>query len=169
MEEILEIDDDGTQVVIDNGSTTFVPLLAYMVENDVVPMLVEAGHKVLIHVVLVGGQGLKDTANNFAAVTRHFPGTPVVLWMNPWFGNLTANGKAFEESDIVTSNADSIHGTVALPLLKRETFGKDIEVMLRQRKTFAEVAGDPEYPVMARQRLQVFKSRIFNVISEAQL
>lgn len=168
MEELLEIVDDGTEVVIDNGASTFVPLSAYMVESKVIPMLVECGHKVLIHVVVVGGQAYKDTMNGFAAVLKHFPDAPVVLWENPWFGNLTIDERPFAETELIASNADQIFGSVVLPVLRRETYGKDIEVMLRQHKTFAEV-NSQKYPVMAKQRLKVFGEKIFHAIQGAGL
>ena len=42
--------------VIDNGASTFVPLMAYMVENRVVELLEQAGKHVYIHSVVTGGQ-----------------------------------------------------------------------------------------------------------------
>ena len=168
VEDLLNIEDEDTEVIIDNGASTFVPMSAYMVENAIVPMLAEAGHRIFIHVVVVGGQGLRDTMNGFAAVLKHFPDTPVVVWENTWFGSLTSNGKAFAGTELVVANADRIHGTVKLPQVRRETFGKDIELMLRERKTFAEVMAE-SYPVMARHRLKVFGGKVFDAIKEANL
>ena len=168
VEELVATSSEETEVVIDNGASTFVPMSAYMVENDIVPMLVDAGHKVFIHVVIVGGQGSRDTANGLAAVIKHFPDTPIVIWENPWFGTITHDGMPFAETEYGLEIADRIHGIVTLPTMRRETFGKDLELMLRDHMTFAEVASET-YPVMAKHRLKVYGEKIFKVIGEAKL
>lgn len=41
VERIME--DSGPQMVVDNGASTFVPLCSYIIQNDVIGLLTEAG------------------------------------------------------------------------------------------------------------------------------
>jgi len=42
-------------VIVDSGAATFVPLCAYLTENDALAFLAEAGHEVRFHIVVTGG------------------------------------------------------------------------------------------------------------------
>ena len=63
--------------VIDTGANTFSNLLAYMVENEVFPMLAEAGKTTYVHTIVGGGDTLADTANGFYAIAQKVNGTRV--------------------------------------------------------------------------------------------
>lgn len=52
IEKIIATPENGV-VVIDNGASTFLPFLGYMVEADALNMLKEAGHEVRIHAVVM--------------------------------------------------------------------------------------------------------------------
>src|SRR5207342_2327183 len=68
--------------VVDTGANTFSNLLAYMVENEVFPLLRQAGKTTYVHTIVGGGDTLADTANGFHAITQKVNGTSVVLWFN---------------------------------------------------------------------------------------
>src|SRR3954467_14671839 len=53
MERLLT--EDGT-FVIDNGASTFIPLWSYIVENQVVDILRQAGKQLYVHTVITGGE-----------------------------------------------------------------------------------------------------------------
>ncbi len=168
VEEIISIKDDA-EVIIDNGAATFVPLAAYLVENQVIPFLIENGHQVTIHVVVVGGQGYRDTFNGLGAVIKHFPKTQIVVWQNEFFGSLKHGDKEFSETSVMKTNADSIKGIIALPTMRRDTFGKDIEEMLSKHQTFDQAHNDEKFSVMARQRLNLYSKQVFAAIEGAGL
>src|SRR5215210_752912 len=85
--------------VVDTGANTFSNLLAYMVENDVFTLLVDAGKKTYVHTIVGGGDTLADTANGFYAIAQKVPEVPIILWCNEHFGELrTAEGKAFVDT-----------------------------------------------------------------------
>ena len=73
--------------VVDNGSTSFLPLSSYMAENAVIPMLEEMGKEVIIHSVLSGGQAMEDTISGLTSVLRKQP-AKVVVWQNEYFGQV---------------------------------------------------------------------------------
>ncbi len=168
VEEIISIEDDA-EVIIDNGAATFVPLAAYLVENQVLPLLIESGHQVTIHVVVVGGQGYRDTYNGLASVIKHFPKTQIVVWQNEFFGPLQHDGMKFSKTPIMKENADRIKGVVVLPTVRRDTFGKDIEVMLSKHQTFDQALNDEKVSIMARQRITLYSKQVFAAIGGAGL
>lgn len=159
IEQIMAGPDDGI-VVIDNGASTFLPLLGYMVEAQALQMLADAGHEVRLHTVLTGGQALNDTMEGLHHVLQSVPDIPVIVWLNEYFGRIErkdASGEVrnFEHSGLYKKNRDRIHALVRLPEVRKETFGHDIEQMMRARLTFDEAASHPEFQLMSRQRLKM--------------
>ncbi|HBB3820621.1 TPA: conjugal transfer protein TraL, partial [Escherichia coli] len=51
--------------VIDNGASTFLPLIQYFNDNCVMDMFEDVEQDVYIHTVIVGGQALADTLQGF--------------------------------------------------------------------------------------------------------
>lgn len=159
MEKLMSIPDDG-HVVIDNGASTFLPMLGYMVEADALAMLKSAGHEVRLHAVLTGGQALNDTMQGLAQVLLNVPDVPVVVWLNEYFGRIEMRRpdgtvEGFESSKLYKDNQDRIHALIRLPEVRKETFGHDIDQMMRARLTFEQASDFAEFPVMARQRLRM--------------
>ena len=147
-----------TAVVIDNGASTFLPLLGYLVESDAAAVLAEAGHALRLHAVITGGQALADTTEGLAQILACLPGLPVVVWLNAYFGRIEMPGpdgraEGFEQSRLYRANRDRLHALIRLPEVRKETFGRDIEEMMRARLSFDEAIADPGVSVMARQRL----------------
>ncbi len=168
IEKLINIDDD-IEVIIDNGAATFIPLSSYMIENTIVDLLEERSHKVFIHVIIVGGQGYKDTVNGFASVVQYFPKATLVVWENPFLGTLGIANISFRQSELYKSNQDRIHGVVVLPKKRHETFGKDIEDMLKKHKTFSEIRESDTLTIMGRQRIKRFSEEVFAAIRSANL
>ena len=158
IEDLVELPEDGV-AVIDNGASTFMPLLNYLVESQVIEMLQDAGHQVRLHSVIIGGQALDDTMNGLAAILTYLPSVPVVVWLNEYFGKIerTVPGAApipFDKSSLYKNNKDRLYGLVRLPDVRKETFGRDIEDMMRARLTFDEAVASEDFKIMARQRLK---------------
>lgn len=154
-------------VVIDNGASTFLPLIAYMVENDVTGVLSGAGKEVIVHTVLTGGQALDDTVvgleHMLAAHTA-----PVVVWENEYFGPVRPSGstKSFRESQLFAEHADSsgsgkIRGVVTLYQRNADTYGVDEKAMLSQHLTFEEALVSDQFGLMAKNRLKVVRDSVF--------
>ncbi|MBS8275622.1 conjugal transfer protein TraL [Thalassospira tepidiphila] len=159
IEQIMTGPEDGV-VVIDNGASTFLPLLGYMVEAQALQMLADAGHEVRLHTVLTGGQALNDTMQGLHQVLQSVPDIPVVVWLNEYFGrierkNASGEVESFEHSGLCKKNKNRIHALVRLPEVRKETFGHDIEQMMRARLTFDEAGKHADFPLMSRQRLMM--------------
>lgn len=165
LEKFVEASPD-TKIVTDNGAATFLPLLNYLYENDALHVLQEAGHEIRIHSVLTGGQAMADTLKGLHATFERFPSVGIVVWLNEFFGPVA---KAFEESALYRDHEDQIHGLIRLPEVRRETFGHDIEAMLKARLTFDEAVSGTDFNLMARQRLAMTWRTISEAMERAQL
>ena len=160
---ILESEED---VIIDNGASSFIPVTAYLKENNVFELLVQNNVTVFFHVVVTGGQSFIDTIKGLEYIIQTFSDyVNVVVWLNPYFGKIKQKGKTFEEMNIFNKNKSNIYGIVKIPEKTRETFGEDVKQTLEHRKTFEEYIESDEYFVMPRQRIRIFRDEMFNNIS----
>ncbi|GAB6051189.1 hypothetical protein JCM17960_34940 [Magnetospira thiophila] len=172
LEKIVEASEEAV-VVVDNGAATFLPFVSYAAENAALEILTEAGHEVRIHSVLTGGQAFDDTLLGLSQVLERFPSAPIVVWLNEYFGRVEkrSGGKtvSFEESGLYRKNMARIIALVRLPELRRETFGFDIETMLKARLGFAEAMTSGDFNLMARQRLRMVWGAVREAMDKAQL
>jgi hypothetical protein len=167
---IEKIASTTNDVVIDNGASSFVPLSHYLISNQVPALLKELGHEMVIHTVITGGQALFDTINGFAQLIDQFADeAKFVVWLNPYWGAIEHEGKAFEQLKAYRDNKDKISALIQIPDLKKETYGRDLTEMLQQKLTFAEVLGMPEKSIMTRQRLKIVRDQLFGQLDSARV
>ena len=96
--ELIAQGEENEHFVIDNGTSSFVPLLDYMVTNAITPLLVSMGHTVTFHVIIVGGDNLTGTVDGFKQIVTQFaPEARIIVWLNPFFGTIERGGKSFED------------------------------------------------------------------------
>ena len=153
---------DSGNFVVDTGANTFSNLLAYMVENEVFPLLSNAGKTAYVHTIVGGGDTLADTANGFYAIAQRVSGTRVVLWFNEHFGEIkTAEGKPFTETQAYRQSAARLTGIVTLYRRNPATFGEDLRKLNTKRHTIAQALASPEYTLMERQRIKTFSRDVF--------
>ena len=83
-----------TDVIVDNGASSFVPLAHYLISNEVPAILAELGVSVVVHTVVTGGEMLMPTLAGFASLVTQFPATvPFVVWLNPYHGSSTTRAR----------------------------------------------------------------------------
>mgnify|MGYP000636583630 FL=1 len=162
------IDGAKGDVVIDNGASSFVPLSHFLISNAVPALLTEMGHQLVVHVVIAGAQSLLDTINGFAQLAKQFPlDAAFVVWLNPYYGPIEHEGKGFEQMKAYVANKDRVAAIVRLPVLKKETYGRDLADMLQARLTFDEALGSDSLTIMTRQRLKIIRDKVFGQIASA--
>jgi len=150
-----------TDVVIDNGASSFVPLSHYLISNQVPELLLSMGHELIIHTVVTGGQALLDTVNGFSQLTTQFPEEcKFFVWLNPYWGAIEHQGKSFEKMKAYIENKDRVSAIINIPNLKEETYGHDLSEMLQARLTFDEALASEKLTIMTRQRLKIIKDKI---------
>lgn len=157
-------------VIIDSGASSFVPLSHYIISNQVPALLAEMGHQLVIHTVIAGGQSLLDTVSGFAHITSQFPpGTLFIVWINPYWGPIEHEGHAFEQMKAYKAYKDRVSAIAHIPLLKGETYGRDLSDMLKARLTFDEALAKSSLTIMTRQRLRIIKGMLFNQLDAARV
>lgn len=157
-----QIATSESDVIIDNGASSFVPLSSYLISNQVPALLQDMGHELVVHTVVTGGQALLDTINGFSTLAQQFPDEAVfVVWLNPYWGAIESEGKSFEQMQAYKSNKSRVTAIIQVPNLKEETYGRDLSEMLQDRITFEEALEDSSRPIMTRQRLKLVRSQLF--------
>lgn len=154
--------------VIDNGAATFVPLAHYIITNQISNLLESMGHKLIVHTVITGGQALIDTINGFAHLVKQFPeNIEFVIWLNEYWGKIETQSKSFEEMKVYKDYRSRISAIIKIPMMKGETYGKDISEMLQNKVTFTEAIIDKNLSIMTRQRLTIYKDKLFTQLDLA--
>jgi hypothetical protein len=168
-DDLIELIASATSdVIVDNGASSFVPLSHYMLSNQVPALLRQMERPLVIHTVITGGQALLDTMNGFSQLVRQFTtDTTFVVWLNPFWGAVTYEGKDFEAMKAYTANRDRVEAIIRVPVLKAETYGTDLSNMLKQRLTFEEAIGATNRTIMERQRLKIIERGLYEQLSAA--
>jgi hypothetical protein len=166
--EIIFQQPENGHIVIDNGASSFVPLCSYLKENDALTLIRDEGHQVLLHTIFTGGQAIGDTAAGIDVLAASFPETPLVIWLNRYFGDIATDGKKFEEFKIYKERHSQFRAIIEIPHRKHSTFGKDLEELYVKRSTF-DSAINSSLPIMTRQRLKMFWSEVQKEIDKAHL
>jgi len=154
--------------VIDNGAATFVPLSAYLVENNVIELLQEAGKTVYIHTLLTGGQAMDDTMQGLHSLLESQK-AQIIVWENEFFGVVAKEGKAFIDSKFYDKNKKRIDGIIRIHKRNADTFGKDLELLVSNRMTFDEAMVSDSFTTMPRQRLRMIQKSIYEQLAHVGL
>tara|TARA_B110000879_G_C11179553_1_gene517645 strand:+ start:2199 stop:2933 length:735 start_codon:yes stop_codon:yes gene_type:complete len=167
---IEKISNTESDVIIDNGASSFVPLSHYLISNDIPELLKEMGHDLIIHTVITGGQAFSDTVHGFSQLANQFPeDVKFVVWLNPYWGKIESDGKTFEQMKVYKDNKDRIIALLSIPELKEATFGFDLSQMLQKKDTFESAINSPENSIMTRQRLKMIREELYNQLDQAMV
>jgi hypothetical protein len=162
IEELIAFKGD---CVVDNGSSSFLPIMAYMLENNVIKFLKEAGKVVVIHAVMIGGLGLDETQRCIETLLKAQV-APLVVWENELYGPVIKNGKRFKDSDLYNNDERRILGVIRIAERGEDTFGKDLKMMTSNRLTFDEIQESAEIRIMTKQRLATVRRDIDNQLDQ---
>ncbi len=162
MEAVLQATSD---VVIDNGAATFLPLTRYLAENEIYRVMAESGKQVYVHTVVTGGQAKSDTFNGFAELVRRVDGhAKVVVWENEFWGPVDFDGHRIEKSSVFQEarRAGKIAGVVRIADRSHsDTFTGDIKQMTEAHLTLAEVMASQDFTFLAKNRLRKVVGDVF--------
>jgi hypothetical protein len=152
---------ENKNIVIDTGSSTFAPLLEYLVEGEIFDML-KSKYDVIIHIPIMGGQEQNNTLDGLNTIFECFPKEKFVVWLNNFHGEIKGiNGESFEKMEIFTKLKKSILAIVPIAKRSEVTFGKDISLMTSNSLTFEQIKSSPLFGLMAKQRLAIVQRDIF--------
>jgi len=166
MENILGSDET---FIVDNGASTFIPLWHYMVESRVPAVLREANRRLIIHTVITGGQALADTVMGFKSLAEGCETRSIIVWINEYFGPVEKDGKKFTQLGTFLEHQDKVAGTIVIPRLSPDTFGRDLEDMVARKLTFGEIAWATGFTLMTKQRLRMIERELFEQLDTLNL
>jgi len=155
-------------MVVDIGASCFVALCSYLKKNAALDYLQRNGHEVTIHTVIIGGQSLVETLNNLRSLARHFYDVPLVVWLNPYFGEITLDGVSFENFKVYREVASSVKAIIEMPKMS-SLFQRTFAEMLARHGTFEESLINPETTFMGRHRLNLIWRDYQNLLTQAQV
>lgn len=164
MELIFNTEND---VVIDNGASSFIPLLAYFVENNVFEIFKDTGADINFHTIIMGGQSLSFTVNALDQIAQKLPDyVNLIVWLNEYNGKIEQDGKEFKEFKIYKKLENRIQQLILIHERTRETFGEDVKKMLESKKTYSEVLSGNEFSIMQRQRIKTVQKSIYDQLRQ---
>ncbi len=162
--DFIENNQECSDVVIDNGSSDFIPLLNYITSTKVFELLHDLEHEIIVHSVIAGGQAYLETLKSLGVLLKTLQADTykAVIWLNPINGKISEDD--FKSSKFVTINNDVISGIITLPNFS-DMFNKDIQEMMSQRYLFDEYINNKENHIMKRQRIIQAKRKFFEAIA----
>jgi adenylylsulfate kinase-like enzyme len=155
--------------IVDTGATTFVPLWNYILENDILSFLAGQSRRVFVHSVVVGGQAMTDTLNGFKRLAETTTEKNVIVWLNEYFGEISKDGKSFEQFRVAEEQAHKLLGTVLIRDRNPNTYGDDMRQMLSQRLTFEEAIRLAEFSLVSKQRLTIIRRELFEQLDQIEM
>lgn len=154
--------------VVDNGASSFLPIMSFIREQQIIEFLMESGKEVYMHVPLVGGLGMDETLRGLDWVLTHQP-APVVVWENELFGPVTKNGKTFTESQFFHKHQGNIKGVVRIIQRSQDSYGKTLSTVTSNRLTIQEALKAGLFGATEQQRLVFFQRDIFGQLDNLDL
>ena len=158
-----------SDVVIDIGASSFVPMLEYCDKNGVHDLWGEMGHSCILHSIITGKDFL-DTCKMFAVVmekTGRLSSVSSVVWLNPFAGPVEKDGKGFETTAVYSANQRHIKAVLPMPAFMDDLFHPDFLAMMDTGRIFDEVIADPKVSIMSRQRIKMMKRAVFEIMDKA--
>ncbi|CAD5879711.1 protein TraL [Escherichia coli] len=148
--------------VIDNGASTFLPLIQYFNDNCVMDMFEDVEQDVYIHTIIVGGQALADTLQGFEELKQLVKGSKVklIVWINEFQGIPALENTPLIKTKFIEKNKDVIAGLVVIQDRKSDAFTTDIKELTEKSLTLKEALESEYFGLMAKSRLK----RVFNDI-----
>jgi len=167
-DEMMElIFNSESNAVIDNGASSFIPLLAYFIENNVFEIFRDLGADINLHTIIMGGQSLQDTLNGLDQIAAKLPDyVNLIVWLNEYNGKIELDGKEFKDFKIYKKLENRIQQLVIIEQRTRETYGEDIKRMLELKKTYSEILSGSDFAVMQRQRIKTFQKSIYDQLRQ---
>lgn len=165
--EALVTAPEDAHVIVDNGASSFIALGAYFIENDFLPLLEEQGHTVYFHSIVTGGQAINDTLQGLARLARGFRSVPLVVWLNPYFGEIAMDGKHFEDFKIYTQYSSQFYAVIRLPEGNKALIGRDLEELFAKRQSFEAGINGSSTSIAVKARLRRYWNQILACIEQA--
>lgn len=169
------INCNKSNIIIDNGASSFVPLTTYMYEYDTIEMLTSEFNNyvgnVFFHIVLAGGEGLSHTLAGLDTICKKFnhEKMQIVVWLNQFLSKIEKDGKRIEDFKEYKDNQEKIFAVVKIPTYKGDLFKKDLSDMLENNKTFTEIVDGAFANIFTRSRCHRMRRELFEILDNINI
>jgi hypothetical protein len=119
--------------------------------------------------VVAGGQAMSDTLNGLERLAETTTQKNVVVWLNEYFGEVSKDGKSFEEFRVAEEQVNKLLGTVVIRERNPNTYGDDVRQMLTRRHTFEEAIHSADFSLVSKQRLEIIRRELFEQLDQIGL
>lgn len=158
------VENDEATFVVDNGASTFLPMMKYFRENDIIDLFDSIERPTFIHSVITGGQAQKDTVQGFIRTCELVKGSSVkvVAWINEKDGVPMVEAKSGNRplygSTWFERYSDSLSGVINIVDRSSDAFTNDLKLLTENNLTLEEAKVSELFNIMQRTRLnKVFK------------
>ena len=104
-----------SNILIDCAAKDFVTISQFFAQFSTQNLLRENEIETYLHVVIVGGSQQDETLNGLLTICKIVPeSVKIVVWLNQFFGQIEAEGKAFEELKLYKNNRERIHSVLRI-------------------------------------------------------
>lgn len=153
---------EDASFVVDNGASSYLPMLEYLLEAEIFECIAESGKRVIVHMPVIDGRSLAHTVDALELASKSLPPcVDIVPWFNPYFGPLVADdGAELDQTELYADMAVRLSGPVKLPTLHPDYAGAYFERMLDANRTFADERADTAAGMISRMWLERTWKRI---------
>ncbi|MCK8335973.1 conjugal transfer protein TraL [Erwinia amylovora] len=166
------VEHEKITFVLDTGASTYVPLMQYFHDNDLVDFFSDLGRPVFLHTIIMAGQELPDTLNGCKSLCEMVRGTnvKVVAWINELKGEPVVNIKGVSmplvESPFFSQFSSELGGVVVIKDRKSDAFTSDIKSLTSKNLTLEEAKVSGEFNVMQKTRLNKVFKEVYEQLEE---
>jgi hypothetical protein len=118
---------------------------------------------------VAGGQAMSDTLNGLERLAETTTEKNVIVWLNEFFGEVSKDGKPFEQFRVAEEQAHKLLGTVVIRERNPNTYGDDMRLMLARRLTFREAIQLGEFSLVSKQRLEIIQRELFEQLDRIEM
>ena len=151
-------------VVIDNGAASFGAMVAALADNNAAQLLAEHGKTLLAHCLIAGADNVADAMNGFNHIAERLDDAPIICWLNEYHGEVTMDGKRFEQMRAYERHRGRVQG-IAYLRKQKPNFEADLHEMMAKRLTFDQALERDDFNIIKRSRLGRLQNDYFNQIA----
>jgi len=163
LDDLTEIilDNKDKNLVIDTGSTTYTPLVSYLIENDFFSILDNENIEYRLLCIVHGGGNTLDSINGIVKINNKFPNASLIVFNNELQASTSFNNKELTETKAYQSIKDNVIGIVNIPK-KSSYIVDDITSMAQKRLLFSDLLANEDFKMMQKRRLLIYKDDLWN-------
>lgn len=163
MFEMFDSMKQEVKIIIDIGSSTYLPLLSYMKENKIGDYLRANGHDLKLLSIVIAGAGNAETIQNLVQTAKSLTSEKIILILNEYFGEIA-------EPKSLIDDFPQIETIIKIPQVNALTYGVNINDMLTKKQLFNDVIGEKsKLNKIAQNRVKIFRDTIFTNFDNAML